>query len=218
MSTDGEIARLWSEGLTRPEIAAQLNVSLAHVRYVVGEARKIEAADLARYKRIHVDGARSELGALARQHRLPDYVVRARARRGKKGDDLVAPVRDYGKPKARMKAGTLVHALPADAPSLDEATIGMIALAKFDRWPVTKICQAFGVHPRQVQMIRAKTPMPLRDTRWNIAGETLTIEEISLRAHVSTAATERRIRQGWRGLQLLQPLQRVRKDDGTTKV
>ena len=209
MNTDNDIARLWSEGLTRPEIAARTGASLAHVRFVVGKARQIEREQIARYKRVHVDGARSELGALARTNHLQYATVYARAKAGKHGKELTEPTRKWDL-KVRGRDGGLVHALPADAPPLDEATIGMIALAKFNLWPVTKICQAFGVHPRQVQVIRAQAPMPLRDLSWHVAGEKLSIEEISVRAGVPMATVEARIRRGWRGLQLLQPLTRVK--------
>ncbi len=210
MNTDNDIVRLWSEGKTRPEIAAATGASLVYVRHVVREARRIEAAEVARYKRIHMEGARSELGALARANHLPYSVVYGRWKVGKRGAALIEPVRPYGVPKVKTKNPALIHALPADTPSLDDVTIGMIAMAKFNHWPVGRICRAFDVHPRQVQVIRAAAPASLHEMRWSIAGEFLTVEEIAVRSGVPMTTIEARIRRGWRGLQLMQPLLRVR--------
>ena len=204
--SDADIAKLWSDGLTRPEIAARLNVSLAHVRYVIEQARSVEAATEARRVSARQHGARSELGALARKHRLSYAVVYARMKAGKKGAELTAPieqVRHVVRP--RSDAQTLIHALPKGLPMLDDSTIEMIALAKFNRWSADKICQAFNVHPRQVQVIRAHAPVPIDQLYWRVAGERLTTEEIAVRAGVKPATIEGRIRRGWRGLRLLQP-------------
>jgi len=213
VNTDNDIARLWSEGLTRPEIVARTDASLAHVRFVVGKARQIECEQIARHKRIHADGARSELGALARANHLQYATVYARAKAGKHGKELTEPTRKWDL-KVRGRDGGPIHALPKTAPILDEETIAHIALAKFQGWSVEKICATFNVHPRQVQVIRARAPVALKELRWNVAGELLTVEEIAMRAPgVSVAAIDGRIRRGWRGLQLLQPLQRVKKEE-----
>lgn len=206
--SDNDIARLWSEGLMRPEIAARTGASLAHVRHVVKQARLIEAGEEAHYKHIHVGGARSEIGAIARASRLPYAVVRRRWKHGKRGADLIEPVRPYGVPKPQAKGVDKVHALPSETPPLVEAIIAHVALAKFQGWSVAKICETFDVHPRQVRAIRARAPADFKIRLWNVAGEMLTIEEIALRAGVRSKVIESRLRVGWRGLRLLQPLLR----------